>query len=73
VGTGKDIAIEGLADIVKKVIGFNGHIKWDRTKPDGTERKLLDVSRLKNMGWYPEMSLVEGIRKAYAFYLNRTL
>jgi len=63
IGTGKDITIKELAHIIKEVVGFEGDIIWDRTKPDGTPRKLLDVSRLSELGWQATTSLREGIQK----------
>ncbi len=70
VGTGKDLTIAELAQIVKGVVGFNGAVIWDRTKPDGTPRKLLDVSRLKRIGWQPTIKLRDGIRLTYTSYLK---
>ncbi len=61
VGTGTDISIKDLALLVKKIIGFNGELKFDSTKPDGTPRKLLDVSKLHNMGWKHSINLEQGI------------
>ncbi|MCB0910080.1 MAG: GDP-L-fucose synthase [Propionibacteriaceae bacterium] len=69
VGTGTDVTIRGLAEIVAEVTGFTGETTWDSTKPDGTPRKLLDVSRLTGLGWQPEIGLREGIRSAYEWYL----
>lgn len=71
VGWGKDITIKELAEIVKSVIGFRGVIKWDSSKPDGTPRKLLDVSRLSNLGWRPRIELEEGIKNTYDWYVRR--
>ena len=73
VGWGKDITIKELAEIVKSVIGFRGVIKWDSSKPDGTPRKLLDVSRLSNLGWRPRIELEEGIKNTYDWYVRRLL
>lgn len=63
IGTGSDVTIADLIELIKKEIGFDGEIKWDTTKPDGTPRKLLDVSRLAQLGWRSKTSLQEGIRK----------
>ncbi len=63
VGTGKDIKIEELASIIAKKVGFKGIINWDKSKPDGTPRKLLNVEKLKKLGWEPKISLDEGINK----------
>ena len=65
VGFGEDITIRDLAQLIKKVIGFKGEIQLDRTKPDGTPRKLLDVSKLNNLGWKATISLEDGLKKIY--------
>jgi GDP-L-fucose synthase len=70
VGTGTDISIKDLALMIQKIIGHRGNIIWDTSKPDGTPRKLLDVSRLKNLGWTPSISLEDGIRRTYQWYLE---
>jgi GDP-L-fucose synthase len=71
VGTGKDITIRKLAEKVQKIIGYEGEVIWDHSKPDGTPRKLLDISRLSNVGWSPVIDLDSGIRKVYQdFCLN---
>lgn len=71
VGTGEDIPIADLAETVREIIGFSGTVKWNSNMPDGTPRKLLDVSKLSNMGWKPDTALSEGVRMAYDDYLNR--
>ena len=63
VGTGSDISIKDLAECIAATAGFEGKIQWDTDKPDGTPRKLLDVSRLSEMGWRASISLEEGIQK----------
>lgn len=68
VGVGEDISIRELAEIIKEVVGFTGDIEWDSSKPDGTPRKLLDVSRITKLGWKPQISLVEGIQSTYLWY-----
>ncbi len=68
VGTGEDISIRELADLVADVVGFQGTIEWDATKPDGTPRKLLDVTRLNGLGWSPAISLREGITATYDWF-----
>ena len=74
VGCGSDISIKDLALLVKKVVGFEGELRFDTSKPDGTPRKLMDVSRLKNLGWSPTISLEDGITSVYADLLkNNTL
>ena len=71
IGFGKEITIKDLAELIKKIVGFEGKLLFDSSKPDGTPRKLLDVSRMKALGWQPETSLSEGIRNTYEYYLNR--
>ncbi len=68
VGCGEDQTIAELAALVQKVVGFDGDVVWDSDKPDGTPRKLQDVSRLKALGWAPTIGLEDGIRKAYEWY-----
>ena len=63
VGTGKEISIKNLAYLIKDEINFSGDIKWDKSKPDGTPRKLLNVDRIKNLGWSPKIDLKEGIKE----------
>jgi GDP-L-fucose synthase len=70
VGFGEDIAIAELADLIMSIVGFEGKIEWDSSKPDGTPRKLLDVSRMKNLGWSPTISLEDGIASTYKWYLS---
>lgn len=65
IGVGEDISIKDLALIIKDIVGFEGEIEHDLSKPDGTPRKLMDVSKLKNLGWEAKISLKEGIRKVY--------
>jgi nucleoside-diphosphate-sugar epimerase len=69
VGTGHEVSIAGLAQTIAQVTGFAGRISFDATKPDGTPRKLMDVSRLTNMGWTASIPLEEGIRQTYDWYL----
>ena len=68
VGTGEDVEIGELANIIKKVVGFNGEIVNDLSKPDGTPRKVMDVSKLNNMGWKHRVELENGIRNVYDWY-----
>ena len=70
VGTGRDITIAELATLVSEVVGFEGSLEYDATKPDGTPRKLLDVSRLSALGWKPRWSLRDGIQATYQWYLE---
>jgi GDP-L-fucose synthase len=73
IGTGEDISIRELAELVKDVTGFEGEIVFDASKPDGTPRKLLDVSRLGNAGWKASTSLRDGIASTYAYYLEHQM
>lgn len=68
VGTGEDLSIRELAELVAKVVGFEGELTWDTSKPDGTPRKLLDVSKLSNLGWRARVGLEEGVRTTYAWF-----
>jgi GDP-L-fucose synthase len=68
VGVGEDLTIRELAELVADVVGYEGTLEWDTTKPDGTPRKLLDVSRLAALGWAPRIGLREGITATYAWY-----
>jgi len=70
VGTGKDISISDLAHLVGSVVGFEGRLEFDASKPDGTPRKLLDVARLTTLGWSPRWSLEEGVGATYEWYLE---
>jgi GDP-L-fucose synthase len=72
IGWGKDITIEELAIVIKKTVGFDGDIVFDTSKPDGTPRKLLDVSRMAIVGWEAKISLKEGISRVYKWYLENT-
>ncbi len=67
-GCGEDLSIKDLSEIVRKTVDYKGEIVWDTTKPDGTPRKLLDVSKLKSLGWSPSVSIEEGIRRVVASY-----
>ena len=71
VGCGEDLTIRELAELVKKIVGFEGELTFDTTKPDGTMRKVMDVSTLKQMGWRATMQLRDGITSAYGAYLSR--
>lgn len=70
VGTGEDITIKELAAIIQKIVGHNGPIIWDESKPDGTPRKLLDVSKMHNIGWKHQVDLEQGIQKTYNWFLE---
>ena len=71
VGYGSDISIKELAEMIKEIVGFKGHIEWDTSKPDGTPRKLMDSTRLFALDWKPQVDLPTGIRLAYEDFLNR--
>ena len=69
-GTGKELTIKDLTELVAKVVGFTGEIKWDTTRPNGTPRKLLDVSKAMALGWSYQTELEDGIRLAYDDFLH---
>ena len=70
IGTGEDLTIKELAELIQKVVGHEGEILWDSSKPDGTPRKLMNVDRMKNVGWEASTSLEEGIKKTYNWFLE---
>ena len=72
-GTGKELTIKELTEKVAQIVGYQGEIKWDATKPNGTPRKLLDVSKARSLGWEAKTSLDEGIRLAYEDFLNNPM
>ncbi len=69
-GTGEDLTIKKLAGIVQQVVGHEGTINWDTSKPDGTPRKLMDVNRMKNLGWSASIGLEDGIKQTYQWFLD---
>ncbi|MEO8763019.1 MAG: GDP-L-fucose synthase [Ginsengibacter sp.] len=71
VGSGKDDSITQLATIIKNITGYNGGLEFDTSKPDGTMRKLLDVSKINALGWYPSVTLEDGIRKTYKDFVDK--
>ena len=73
IGTGLDVTTEELAETMKNVVGYEGELVFDKTKPDGAPRKLIDVSRLTNMGWSYSVDLLEGLQKTYNWYLEEIL
>lgn len=73
IGTGEDLSIKELAELVKKTVGYEGEITFDTSKPDGTPRKLMDVSKLHSKGWKHTIELPEGIKLAYQDYLNKQI
>jgi GDP-L-fucose synthase len=68
IGTGRDLSINEISEIVKEVVGFQGEVIWDESKPDGTPRKLLDITKLKNLGYQPHDDLRTGITKTYEWF-----
>jgi GDP-L-fucose synthase len=68
VGTGKDLTVRELAELICEIIGFKGGLSWDRTKPDGTPRKVLDISKIESLGWKPAIRLREGIAQTYEWF-----
>jgi len=71
IGTGEDIEIRQLAALIMNIVGYNGRLTYDLSKPDGTPRKVLDVSRLRNLGWVSSMGLREGVSRVYAWYCDQ--
>lgn len=71
IGTGEDISIKELANLIKQIVGYEGELVWDNSKPDGTPKKLLDVSKINSLGWKHKTNLNEGIRKTYDWYLKK--
>lgn len=70
IGAGEDISIKEAAELIKKIVGFNGKLVWDKSKPDGTPRRILDVSRLHNLGWKHKINLLDGLKSYYRWYLD---
>ena len=70
IGTGEDIKLRQVAQLIREVVGFDGAIKYDSFKPDGSPRKLLDISRIKALGWKPKISLKTGLKKSYDWYVK---
>jgi GDP-L-fucose synthase len=70
VGCGEDISIRELAELICDIVGFEGQLAWDDAKPDGTPRKLLDVTKLQNLGWRPTIPLRDGIAQTYEWFLK---
>ena len=71
VGVGEDVTIKELGELIGEIVGYNGEIVYDTTKPDGTPQKLLDVSRLHELGWDAKITLRDGIRQAYEWYVSQ--
>ena len=72
-GTGKELTIKALTELVAKVVGYEGEIKWDTTRPNGTPRKLLDVSKAAKLGWTYKTELEDGIRLVYQDFLTNPM
>jgi GDP-L-fucose synthase len=72
VGCGRDHTVRELAEIIRRVVGFEGGVTWDGSRPDGMARKLLDVSRLSGLGWRAQIDLIEGIGRTYDWYCDRS-
>jgi GDP-L-fucose synthase len=72
IGCGQDLRIRDLADKIRSIVGYAGNIAWDASKPDGTPRKLLDVSKMANLGWQARIGLEEGLETTYAWWLSQT-
>ena len=70
IGSGKEVLISDLATVISDIIGYNGDIKFDSLKPDGTPRKLLDSTRINNLGWHAQTQLKQGLEKTYKDYLK---
>jgi GDP-L-fucose synthase len=70
IGTGTDLTIKELAEIIQRIVGHTGEIIWDSTKPDGTPRKQLDISKMKEAGWKAKIGLEEGIKETYEWFLG---
>jgi GDP-L-fucose synthase len=70
IGTGKDVSIKTLALLIQNIVGFKGKIVWDKTKPDGTPRKWLNVNKIHKLGWKHKIALEEGIRSTYKWYIR---
>jgi GDP-L-fucose synthase len=72
VGVGEDVTILEIAHLIARVVGFTGKLEFDASKPDGTPRKLLDVSKLRNLGWTPKITLEDGLRQTYAWFVEQS-
>jgi GDP-L-fucose synthase len=70
IGTGKDISIQDVAELIKRIIGYQGDIMFDKSKPDGTPKKLLDISKIEKLGWKAKISLEEGLKLTYDYYMK---
>jgi GDP-L-fucose synthase len=70
IGVGQDVSIKELAELIAEVVGYKGRVEWDRTKPDGAPRKLLDSARIQSLGWKPQVGLAEGLSETYRWYVG---
>ena len=70
IGTGSDVSIKELAEAIADIVGFTGQLSWDRSKPDGAPRKLLDSSRMHEFGWQPKVSMADGLRATYEWFFH---
>ena len=68
VGTGYDISIKELTEVIAEVVGYTGNIRWDTSKPNGTPRKVMNVDKLLDLGWKPKVDIVEGLNKTYEWF-----
>ena len=73
VGTGQDVTIKELSQIISNIVGYNGDVGWDTTKPNGTPRKVLNVDKIKSLGWEPKIDLFEGIKQTYEWYKENAI
>jgi GDP-L-fucose synthase len=70
IGVGKDLSIMELSSLIQNIVGFKGEVQWDKTKPNGTPRKLLDISKLKGLGWQPKIDLIQGLTSTYEWFVS---
>lgn len=70
IGSGEEISIRELAELIRDVVGYNGELVFDSSKPDGTPRRVLDNSKITSMGWKPKIDIKEGLRREYEYYVN---
>jgi len=68
IGSSTDISIKELTEMIVKVVGYEGEIRWDTTKPNGTPRKLMDSSRINSLGWSPKVNISDGLEKTYTWF-----
>ena len=70
IGSGVDLTIRELAETIQKVVGYQGDIIWDSSKPDGAPRKLMDVSKIKSLDWQPQITLIDGLASTYHWFIE---